>query len=179
MVGITATLTYQTPVAEADAATAPTVRAADKALNALLKNPQLLQSLADHSAQYVPPSKSAILSVLWALVNVDGGGFVTRDGVQRAVFAEGGGTVAVDALWNQLNPGKKSSISAADFAVNNYLNEAVTLNLEVIREDVDLQRIKSATAGNSTSLLDFMVGGADNVLQNFSGNTGTVLDLFS
>jgi hypothetical protein len=173
------TLTVPTSTASVGASDAQKIKAADQALNALLNNPALLQALADHSAQYVPPSRSAILSILWSLMNNDGGSFISKSGIQRAVLAEGGGTIAVDALWGQLNPEKKSLLSAADFAVNSYLGQAVTANLSAIREAVDQRRVASLTANNSTSLLDFLVGGADNILQNFGGGTGTVLDLFS
>lgn len=179
---VSSSITLTTPTSTKDMAEseANIVRLADKALGSLVNNGELLKTLADHSSTYVPASRSAIMSILWALMNEDGSGFITKSGVQRAVLAEGGGTAQVDALWAKISPEGKSSISAGDFAINSYLITAVTDNIGPIREAINQKRIDSAAAENSTSIMDYLMGGGkDNILENFGGGTGTVLDLFS
>lgn len=174
------TLTTQTSTKDMGESEANIVRLADRALNSLVNNPQLLKTLADSSSTYLPVNRSAVQSILWALMNEDGGGFITKEGVQRAVLAEGGGTAQVDALWSKISPDGYASISAGEFATNSYIITAVTDNIGPIREAINQMRIDAANAENSSNIMDYLMGGAkDNILENFGGGTGTVLDLFS
>lgn len=179
--GISSLSTLAVPTSTADLNTPEknTVEAADKALNLVLQNGEMMKTLAAHSSKYVPPSKDAIMSLLWAVMNDDGAAYLNKGGVTRAIYAGGGGTVASDAIWEKIKFENNDTISAADFATNAYLNNAVSANIAQIREAVDLARIEAATADYSSSIMGFLHGGRTNVLSGFTAGTGTVLDLFS
>ncbi len=146
------------------------VKTADEALNMLLQDPALLQSLTEQSSIYVPISKSKILATLWGLLNTSGVSGLGKTDVKLAIYAEGGGTSSGDALWAQMNPKDKDVMDAWDFAVDKYLNAAITANLSSVQEAVEEARRESAsTARSSGSVLDLFAGG---------GASGTVLDLF-
>jgi hypothetical protein len=170
MVGSISSSTSSTATASDSAATKE-IALADKTLKSLLHDPGMLQSLADQSSTYVPPSKGKIIGTLWGLFNTSGSFVITKSDVQHAVYTEGGSTSAGDALWAQINPDKKSALSAGDFALDKYINKTITSDLQSLQGDVESTRRASArTAARSGSLLDFIVG---------SGRSGSILDFFA
>jgi hypothetical protein len=147
------------------------VKAADDVLKSLLQSTEVLQSLVTLSSKYVPPSDATIMSTMWGLFNTSGSAVITKDDVQKAVFSVGtGGTSAVDALWSQLDPENKGSISAGDFAKSPYLATALgDMSKELLAAIEDMRQSQAAAAPASGSLLDFVAPG---------GRSGTILDLF-
>lgn len=142
---------------------------ANKVLKSLLKSDPLLESLVSQTSKYVPASYTRIAATLWGLLNTSGSSSITKADVQLAVFSVGeGSTSDIDALWNQLNPDKNTSISAGDFAKSEYLTTNINSMLTSVHEAIEELRLEQAsTSGGSGSMLDFV-----------SGHTGSVLDFF-
>jgi hypothetical protein len=116
----------------------------------------------------VPVTRGKILATLWGMFNTNSTAYLTKDSVKDAIYAYGGKTSAIDGLWKQLSPDKKSVINAGDFATNPYLNAAIISNLDSIREAVEDTRRAAGPSGKSGTMLDFFAG----------GGSGSVLDLF-
>jgi ABC-type multidrug transport system fused ATPase/permease subunit len=181
MVSLVATtiLTVPTSTKGVDNGTANALKAADKIVDTFLHDKTLLTTLADQSSTYIPPSPKKVMSVLWAMMNAGDDSFIDKSNLKTAVLKAGGGTATADALWAQINPERKSSLSVGDFSVSEYLLNIVTQNLDSIAEAVDQTRKENAAADNVTGLLDMFVGKVDNILSPFSGSTGTAVDIFS
>jgi hypothetical protein len=137
---------------------ARTVKLADEGLSRLLKNSALKESLAQQSSRWLPPSKNKVIGTLWGMFQKGRSAFINKELVRRAIQEVGGGTVVADAVWKKLSPEGKSIINAGDFALNDYLGEAVGANLKNIQKDVETARVQSArTSTSSRSILDYFV----------------------
>lgn len=180
MITIPATIiSVPTPSSGLNTGAANSLKAADKILDRIMHKEELLTTLADQSSTYVPPNKTGIMSVLWAAFNPDAGSFLSKSSVEKAVLSSGGSSMEFDAIWRQINPSDKGSVSVGDFSDNPYLTQAVISNIDTIAEATNKTREANAAKENFTGILDFLAGKGDNVLSNFTGGTGTVLDLFS
>lgn len=146
------------------------LKAANAVLKSLLTSSEVLESLVTRTTKYVPPSYSMIASTIWGLLDTSGAGVITKEDVQRAVFAVGeGSTSDIDALWAQLNPKKAATISPGDFAKSEYLTENITAMKDEMVEGLEEARAeKQRTSGGSGSMLDFV-----------SGANGSILDFFA
>ncbi len=175
---IITTLPNSTVSSTMTAIEARTAKEADKAINAILNQPALLQSMVDSSHRLVPVSSGRVMAMLWAVMNETGGGFIYKGGIDRAVTSQGGSTTQMDALWKMMSPDGQM-IDPGDFAVNTYLRTVITLNMTEIQDAVEVKRREAFALESSASIMEFLHGGATSILSAFGGNTGTALDLFS
>ncbi|MFH1159286.1 MAG: hypothetical protein V1721_10490 [Pseudomonadota bacterium] len=144
---------------------------AKEALGLLLKSPDLLESLASRSFEYLPPSNKMILSTLWGLLNQDGDSEITQSDVEKAVYEVGASAAPAFALWGQMSPDYTTTMSVVDFAANEYLLDTIPSMTATVREDVEQSREESASASPvSNSLLDYIAP---------YGASGTILDIFA
>jgi hypothetical protein len=153
------------------------IAGADRALNLLMKDTGLLETLAGNSSIYVPPGFSQVLSLLWGVMNQDGNSSISKRDIEHAVRLEGGSTSDADALYGQLNTkdpngtNLASDVKAGDFASNAYLGFAVVNNLASEQDAVNQQRIQDQTlAVSNNSILLYIFGG---------GSSGANLNIFS
>jgi len=160
------TLTVPSAQPKDDKIAASKVQNADQALNALLNDSDMLQSLSDQSLAVAPPSNTVVLSTLWGLFNITGSHVITKEDVQKAVYAEGLGTTQANDLWAQLSPDGKDQITAGDFAQNTYLTKAVNANLSAEQDAVNVKRVEGGVAKSGT-ILDSILG------------TGGILSIFA
>lgn len=129
---------------------------ADEALGRLLKNESLQESLSQQSNRWIPVRESKVIGTLWGMFQKGRSAFINKENVRRAVQEVGGSTVAADALWAKLSPNKASIVSAGEFALNDYLSDAVSANLKDIRENVEKARVQQAAKSlKSNSILDY------------------------
>lgn len=161
------TLSVPTKQPSNDPVVAKRIAGADRALNLLMKDTGVLQSLSANSSTYVPPGFSQVLSLLWGVMNQNGDSNITKRDIEHAVRLEGGSTSDADALWSQLStkdpngtsPG--SGVTAGDFASNAYLGLAVVNNLVSEQDAVNQQRIQDQIqATSNNSILLYMFGGS-------------------
>jgi hypothetical protein len=160
------TLAVPTRAPANDPVAAKQIAGADRAMNLLLNDSGLLQSLQDNSNIYVPPGYNQILSLLWGVMNSNGDSNITRTELEHAVRVEGGATSDADALWSQLEPGDPngtnpaSGVTAGEFAENEYVGQVLIHNLDAERDTVNTARLLSqAQAAVNNSILLYMFGG--------------------
>jgi hypothetical protein len=133
---------------------------ADKALNGLLHDSALLQSLSDQTLKYIPPTTGQVISTLWALTNVNSTDSISKLDLQKAVHNAGGSVGESEALWEYLNPENTQTISAKQFIGASYLNAATTANLNAETDAVELKRIQATTVGSVSNILNIYSGAA-------------------
>ena len=156
-----------------DFSTASSDELADKGLSMLLEAPALLESLADNSFKFLPPSYKTILSTLWGLININENSTIVQSDIERAIREFDGNAAIGMALWSHMDSEGKGVISAGDYAQNDYLEQAISSMLETIRENVEQVREEAErNTASSNTLLDHIVpgGGSGSVLDAFSGS---------
>ncbi len=132
--------------------------AAEKVLRSLLESKEMLDALVLQSSAYVPPTPGKVISTLWAMLNTKGGVTLTQSEVKFAVFSVGkGSTNDVNSFWKQLNPDKKSMITAGEFAFSKYLRDTIAPMMDSLTEKVNEARQKSAGDSGSGGMLDYFV----------------------
>jgi hypothetical protein len=159
-----------TPPKDSDSVVTTRLKNADIALEALLQDSTLIESLTQQSSIYVPATRGKILATLWGLIDANGAKTISKDQLVKAIYAEGGSTQTAEALWAELDPRNTGRVTPGDFATSDYLRDAVDANLKSIQESVETQRKEAQKTGAlSNSVLDYFAG----------GGSGTVLDLFA
>ncbi len=156
-----------------DFSTASSDELADKGLSMLLEAPALLESLADNSFKFLPPSYKTILSTLWGLININENSTIVQSDIERAIREFDGNAAIGMALWSHMDSENEGVISAGDYAQNDYLEQAISSMLETIRENVEQVREEAErNTASSNTLLDHIVpgGGSGSVLDAFSGS---------
>ena len=131
----------------------------DATLAQVLKDPELLKTMAAASFPTLPPSQKMVMGTLWAMFNTRGDTRINLADVEHVVR----GIVvldsaAVNGLWYMLNPERKSEVTVTDFIKNDYLSVAIPSMLKTVRADVDVKRQEDAlekAATKSNSVLDF------------------------
>lgn len=153
------------------------IAGADRALNVLINDPGLLQSLSQVTSTYIPPSFGQIQSLLWGVMNANGGATVTKTELEKAVILDGGARVDADALWTQLNAGVSNPNSPANgvtslsFVANAYLTAAILSNVGSVQDSIFQSQVQAqADATNGSSILGYIYGG---------GSSGSNLNVLS
>jgi hypothetical protein len=151
------------------------IAGADRALNALMNDSGVIQSLSDATSTYLPPSFGQIQSLLWGVMNANGDPTITKTELEKAVRLDGGATSDADALWVQLNAGSPNAnsptarVTSQEFASNAYLAAAVLANVSAEQDAVSQSQIQAqAEASNGNNLLAYMFGGSSGSTNIFS-----------
>lgn len=130
---------------------------AGNTLTQLLTSSDVTQALSTQASIYQPTTTNRVYSTLWALFDVKGTHTINQKDVQQAVLAEGGKPGQANALWAQLDPSGKGSISAVAFITNKYLAQALPANLPAVQASVKTIQ-QNVGPSTSTDLLGTFVG---------------------
>ncbi|MBI3441316.1 MAG: hypothetical protein HY052_05890 [Proteobacteria bacterium] len=148
--------------------TSPTA-AADKGLYALLQDPKLQQSLVAHTMPNVPLNPVWVLATLWGLFDTNSGTTINKSDVQQALAEDGiRDAKDVNALWAQISPDNRFSVSAKEVTLNQYLGPSIQLKLKAVSAAIEETRWKNPPSLVTGTLLDYY--------QPNGGSSGSVLD---